>query len=52
MRWLGEIAWGMSWDDHMMAAANKMGAKWEAKEDNLGVHLRLDMAPFFQLGGV
>jgi hypothetical protein len=52
VRWLGEIAPGMSWDDHMVAAMNVMRAEWEAEGDNLGVNLRLDTAPIFELGGV
>jgi hypothetical protein len=52
VRWLGEIARGMSWDEHMVAAANEMRAKWEAKGDNLGVNLSLDMAPMFEFGRV
>jgi hypothetical protein len=42
----------MSWDDHMVAAANEMQTECEAKGDNLGVNLRLDMASIFELGGV
>ncbi len=52
VRWLGGIVRGMSWDEHMVAAANKMQAEWEAKGDNLGVNLSLDTAPIFELGGV
>ncbi len=51
-RWLGGIAWGMSWDNHMVAAANEMQTECEAEGDNLGVNLRLDTAPIFELGGV
>jgi len=52
VRWLGGIAWGMSWDEHMVAAANETRAKWEAEGDNLGVNLSLDTAPMFEFGRV
>jgi hypothetical protein len=52
VRWLGGIARGMSWDKHMVAAANEMQAKWEAEGDNLGVNLSLDTAPMFEFGRV
>jgi hypothetical protein len=51
-RWISGIARGMSWDGHMVAAANEMGAEWEAKGDDLGVNLSLDTAPMFELRGV
>jgi hypothetical protein len=28
VRSLSGIAWGMSWDEHIVAAANKMQAEW------------------------
>ncbi len=34
--WLTEIAWGMTWDEHMAAAALEIGEQWEAEGKNLG----------------
>ena len=44
--------WGMSWDDHIVAAAEVMRVEWEAEGENLEVNWRLDSAPMFELGGV
>jgi hypothetical protein len=30
--WLGEIGCGMTWDEHMVAAAQDIGEQWRAKE--------------------
>ena len=52
MLWLGEIVQGMTWDEHMVAAALEIGKQWEADGEILGEDLRLDAPPIFSLGGV
>ena len=49
---LGEIARGMTWDKHMVAAAKEIEDQWKAKGEILGEDLRLDQLPIFALGGV
>ena len=52
MKWLGEVKRGMTWDEHMHAAAEeKMVAyeeMWRADNENLAV----GAAPLFELGSV
>ena len=50
--WLGEIARGMTWDEHMAAAALDIREQWEAEGEILGEDLMLDAPPNFALGGI
>ena len=50
--WLGEIGRGMTWDEHMLAAAQDIGEQWRAEGEILGKDLRLDGPPMFELGVV
>jgi hypothetical protein len=50
--WLGEIARGMTWDEHMAAAALDIREQWEAEGEMLGEDLMLDAPPIFALGGI
>jgi hypothetical protein len=48
--WLGEIGCGMTWDEHMVVAAQEIGEQWLAAEGIWGEDLRLDGPPMFALG--
>jgi len=50
--WLGEIAWGMTWDEHKAAAALDIQEQWETEGEILGEDLMLDAPPIFALGGI
>jgi hypothetical protein len=50
--WLGEIGRGMTWDEHMLAAAQNIREQWRAEGEILGEDLRLDGPPMFEVGGV
>jgi hypothetical protein len=50
--WLGEIGRGMTWDEHMVAAAQDIGEQWRSDGEILGEDFRLDGPPMFELGGV
>ncbi len=50
--WLGEIARGMTWDEHMAVAALDIREQWKAEGEILGEDLMLDAQPIFALGGI
>jgi hypothetical protein len=50
--WLGEIARGMTWDEHMAAAALDIREQWKAEGEILGEDFILDAPPLFALGGI
>ncbi len=50
--WLGEIARGMTWDEHLAAAALDIREQWKAEGEILGEDLMLDAQPIFALGGI
>ena len=50
--WLEEIARGMTWDEHLAAAALDIREQWKAEGEILGEDLMLDAQPIFALGGI
>jgi hypothetical protein len=50
--WLGEIARGMTWEEHMAVAALDIREQWETEGEILGEDLMLDAPPIFALGGI
>jgi hypothetical protein len=50
--WLGEIARGMTWDEHMAAAALDIQEQWETEGEILGEDLMLDALLIFALRGI
>ncbi len=50
--WLGETGHGITWDEHMVAAAQDIGEQWRSNGEILGEDFRLDGPPMFELGGV
>ena len=48
LKWLGEIARGMTWDEHMKEYMNKL---WEERACD-GLNLDVTAPSLFQLGGV
>ena len=52
VKWLGEVKRGMTWDEHMHAAAEEKTAAyeemWRADNENFAV----GAAPLFELGSV
>ena len=51
MQWLGKIARGKTWDEHMAAAADETYAKWESTLGKEAGNNKND-APLFEIGGV
>ncbi len=49
---IGEIARGMTWDEHMAAAALDIREQWKAEGEVLGENFMLDAPPLFALGGI
>ena len=50
VQWLGQIAQGMTWDEHMAAAAEETWAKWKLMWEDAGS--TQNDALLFELGGV
>ena len=50
--WLGEIARGMTWEEHMAVAALDIREQWETEGEILGEDLMLDAPKIFALGGI
>jgi hypothetical protein len=50
--WLGGIARGMNWDEHMVAAGLEIRDQWEAEGEIDGEKISYDTPSLFALGGV